>query len=41
MIGVVIGCLFLLYKRNLWPLIIAHAFVDSLGITVMYMGWDI
>tara|TARA_R110002051_G_scaffold9051_3_gene36546 strand:+ start:12104 stop:12814 length:711 start_codon:yes stop_codon:yes gene_type:complete len=41
MIGVVIGALFLLYKRNLWPLIIAHAFVDSLGITGMYMGWDI
>ena len=41
MIGVVIGTLFLLYKRNLWPLIIAHALVDSLGITGMYMGWDI
>lgn len=41
MIGVVLGCLFLLYKRNLWPLIIAHASVDSLGITGMYMGWDI
>tara|TARA_R110000803_G_scaffold152983_2_gene217927 strand:- start:2747 stop:3226 length:480 start_codon:yes stop_codon:yes gene_type:complete len=41
MIGVVIGGLFLLYKRNLWPLIIAHAFVDSLGMTAMYMGWDI
>jgi CAAX protease family protein len=41
MIGVVIGGLFLIYKRNLWPLIIAHAFVDSLGITGMYMGWDV
>lgn len=41
MIGLVIGCLFLLYKRNLWPLIIAHAFVDSLGITGLFMQWDI
>jgi membrane protease YdiL (CAAX protease family) len=41
MIGVVIGTLFLLYKRNLWPLIIAHAFVDALGMTSMYMEWGI
>jgi membrane protease YdiL (CAAX protease family) len=41
MIGAVIGLLFLLYKRNLWPLIIAHAFVDALGMTSMYMEWGI
>ncbi|WP_371309192.1 hypothetical protein [Hyphomonas sp.] len=33
MIGVVLGGLFLLYRRNLRPLIIAHTFVDSPGIT--------
>ena len=41
MIGAVIGGLFVLYKRNLWPLIIAHAFVDALGMTSMYMEWGI
>ncbi|WP_370336639.1 CPBP family intramembrane glutamic endopeptidase [Parvularcula marina] len=41
MIGVVIGTLFLLYKRNLWPLIIAHAAVDAIGITAMYLQLDI
>lgn len=41
MIGAVIGSLFLLYKRNLWPLIIAHAFVDALGMTSMYLEWGI
>ena len=41
MIGIVLGVLFLLYKRNLWPLIIAHACVDSLAITAMFMQWDI
>ena len=41
MIGFVIGCLFLLYKRNLWSLIIAHAYVDALGMTNMYMGWGL
>ncbi|MGV6819170.1 MAG: CPBP family intramembrane glutamic endopeptidase [Parvularcula sp.] len=41
MIGIAIGFLFLLYKRNLWPLIIAHAFVDSLGMTSMYLEWGI
>ncbi len=40
-IGLVIGLLFLFYKRNLWPLIIAHALVDSLGMTSMYMEWGL
>ncbi|WP_271185718.1 hypothetical protein [Maricaulis virginensis] len=28
MIGVVLGTLYLVFKRNLWPLILAHALVD-------------
>lgn len=41
MIGVVLGVLYLVYKRNLWPLILAHALVDSLAFTAMYLDLDI
>ncbi|HPE48867.1 MAG TPA: CPBP family intramembrane metalloprotease [Hyphomonas sp.] len=40
-IGLALGFLYLLYRRNLWPLIVAHAFVDSLAFTATYAGWDI
>ena len=36
-IGIAIGCLFLLFKRNIWPLMIAHACVNSLGFTLEYL----
>jgi len=41
MIGVALGTLYLLYKRNLWPLILAHGAVDSLAFTAMYLDLDI
>jgi hypothetical protein len=41
MIGLVLGSLYILYKRNLWPLIVAHGCVDTLVFTAMYMEWDI
>ena len=40
-IGLALGILFLLYKRNLWPLIFAHAMVNGLSFTARYMQWDI
>lgn len=40
MIGLALGVLYLLYKRNLWPLILAHGLVDSLGFTAMYLDAD-
>lgn len=40
-IGLIFGTLFLLYKRNLWPLILAHGFIDTLGFTSEFMGWGI
>ena len=40
MIGIVLGCLFLAYKRNLWPLMIAHASVNSLLFTLQYLEID-
>lgn len=40
-IGFWLGLLFFAYKRNLWPLILAHGFVDSLMFTAHFMDWDI
>ncbi|CAN0277659.1 unnamed protein product, partial [Chrysoparadoxa australica] len=41
LIGLSLGILFLIYKRNLWPLVIAHAAVDCLGFTALYFNLDI
>tara|TARA_R110002124_G_scaffold234173_2_gene399558 strand:+ start:4345 stop:5055 length:711 start_codon:yes stop_codon:yes gene_type:complete len=40
MIGVALGVLYLVYKRNLWPLIIAHGLVDTLVFTAHYADLD-
>ena len=40
LIGLVLGALYLLYKRNLWPLIIAHGMVDTLSFTALYLDAD-
>ncbi|MEE2565387.1 CPBP family intramembrane glutamic endopeptidase [Hyphobacterium marinum] len=40
-IGIVLGTLFVLYKRNLWPLILAHGLVDTLGMTARYLDLDV
>ncbi|MEM9572525.1 MAG: CPBP family intramembrane glutamic endopeptidase [Pseudomonadota bacterium] len=39
-IGVSLGCLFLAYKRNIWPLMVAHACVNSLVFTLHYLDID-
>ena len=40
-IGLIFGTFFLLYKRNLWPLILAHGSINSLGFTSEFMGWGL
>lgn len=40
-IGLIFGTFFLLYKRNLWPLVLAHGSINSLGFTSDYMGWGL
>ena len=40
-VALMLGILFVLYKRNIWPLAIAHATLNSLMFTAMYMQWDI
>ncbi|WP_203292971.1 CPBP family intramembrane glutamic endopeptidase [Maricaulis parjimensis] len=41
MIGLALGALYLLNKRNLWPNILAHGIVDTLAFTAMYLNLDI
>lgn len=41
LIGLIFALFFLRYKRNLWPLILAHGFINSLGFTADFMGWGI
>ena len=38
MIAIAFGTMFLLFKRNLWPLIILHGSIDTLTFTVQYLG---
>jgi membrane protease YdiL (CAAX protease family) len=37
-IGIVAGAAFVAGGRNLWPLILAHGLVDTVGITALYLG---
>ncbi len=39
-IGLTLGVLFLLYRRNIWPLMIAHAAFNSMVFTALYTGAD-
>lgn len=41
LIGLALGGLYLLNKRNLWPNILAHGLVDTLAFTAMYLDLDI
>ena len=36
--GLVYGAAFLILKRNLWPLILAHGINDTLGLVALYSG---
>lgn len=37
-IGFISGILYLLFKRNLWPLVLSHGLSNTLGLTLLYMG---
>jgi uncharacterized protein len=38
LIAVISGAATLLFRRNLWPAIIAHGLQDTLGFTLLYLG---
>ncbi|GLV59552.1 hypothetical protein KDH_63780 [Dictyobacter sp. S3.2.2.5] len=37
--GFLSGLLYLLYKRNLWPCVIAHGLIDTISIMLTFLGW--
>jgi membrane protease YdiL (CAAX protease family) len=38
-IGLAFGTMFLLFRRNLWPLILLHGVIDTLTFTAIFMEW--
>jgi membrane protease YdiL (CAAX protease family) len=39
MAGLVLGAAYLLSGRNLWVCILAHGFIDTVGVVALYFGW--
>jgi membrane protease YdiL (CAAX protease family) len=38
--GLIYGAAFMLASRNLWASILAHGFINTFGVIVLYFGWD-
>jgi membrane protease YdiL (CAAX protease family) len=39
MAGLVLGTAYLLSGRNLWVCILAHGFIDTVGVVALFFGW--
>lgn len=39
MAGLVLGTAYLLSGRNLWVCILAHGFIDTVGVVALFLGW--
>jgi membrane protease YdiL (CAAX protease family) len=39
-IGLAFGSMFLLFKRNLWPVIMLHGVIDTLTMSAIYFGLE-
>jgi membrane protease YdiL (CAAX protease family) len=40
MAGLILGAAFIWSKRNLWVCILAHGFIDSVGVIGAFVGWE-
>src|SRR5579872_775480 len=40
MAGMVLGAAYLLSGRNLWACILAHGFIDTVGVVAVFFGWS-
>jgi len=38
--GLILGAAYMLSGRNLWASILAHGFIDTVGVIVLFFGWD-
>ena len=39
-VGLILGAAYLVAGRNLWASILAHGFIDTYGVVVLYFGLD-
>jgi membrane protease YdiL (CAAX protease family) len=39
MAGLVLGAAYVLSGRNLWVCILAHGFIDTIGVILLFFGW--
>jgi membrane protease YdiL (CAAX protease family) len=39
-IALAFGAMFIVFKRNLWPLILVHGIVDTISFSALYFGWE-
>lgn len=40
MAGLILGAAYVLSGRNLWVCILAHGFIDTVGVVVAFLGWQ-
>jgi len=40
MAGLILGAAYLLTGRNMWTCVLAHGFINTFGVVVLYFGWD-
>ena len=40
MAGLILGTAYLVAGRNLWAPILAHGFIDTVGVIAAFLGWD-
>lgn len=38
--GLILGAAYMLSGRNLWASILAHGFINTIGVIVLFFGWD-
>lgn len=38
--GLILGAAYLMTGKNLWVAVLAHGFIDTLGVVVVYFGWS-
>ena len=40
MAGLILGAAYVLSKRNLWVCVLAHGFIDTIGLIAVFFGWS-
>jgi uncharacterized protein len=38
--GLILGAAYMVSGRNLWASVLAHGFIDTVGVVLLFFGWD-